>query len=828
MRTAQNTNGDDFTFASDRLNRLVPHKSCFRSLRKGYSRIFSSTWLMLLFLPLLMWQCKEDDFQGELVGICPEVIYTDPIRDTINVALNKQVSATFNENMNPLTINEDTYLLHQGTTLISGTVTYSGATALFSPDDPFTPNTVYTGTITTGAQDPMGNALEEDYVWSFTTLPQYTVQLSSSPTAGGTTMGGGLYLRGSTVIVTAHPGIGYTFINWTEGDLDASPDESYTFTAMSNRGLVANFSLNAYSLTVLAEHGSVEKDPILASYAHGSTVELTATPEVGYTFTGWSGDATGTDSPLTVTMDANKTITANFSLNAYTLTVIAEHGSVEKDPLLLAYNHGVSVVLTPEAEVGYTFSGWSGDATGNDDPLTVTMDDNKTITALFTQNTYTLTVIAENGSVEKDPLLLTYTHGASVVLTPEAEVGYTFSGWSGNATGNANPLTVTMDANKTITALFTQNTYTLTVVAEHGSVAKNPTLLAYNHGASVVLTPSPEVGYTFTGWSGNATGNANPLTVTMDANKTITANFSQDAFTLTVIAEHGSVAKNPLLLSYTLGASVVLTPTPEIGYTFTGWSGDATGNDNPLTVLMTGNKTITALFTATPPVGPGPVDFGSAIDFSVLTKTGISTDIGTLINGNIGVNPAAAASITGFGLIMNIGGASSHTPMVTGNVFAPDYADPTPAKMVTAHDDMLIAYTAANDLVTPAPVNELGGGNISGMTLAPGLYKWTTGLLITNAGVTLEGGPNDTWVFQVAQNLTVNNSAIVTLLGGAQAKNIVWVVAGQATLGTDTNFKGSIMAYELISLDTGASVTGRLFSQAAVTLNTNCVVIEPD
>ena len=757
MRTAQNTNGDDFTFASDRLNRLVPHKSCFRSLRKGYSRIFSSTWLMLLFLPLLMWQCKEDDFQGELVGICPEVIYTDPIHDTINVALNKQVSATFNENMNPLTINEDTYLLHQGTTLISGTVTYSGATALFSPDDPFTPNTVYTGTITTGAQDPMGNALEEDYVWSFTTLPQYTVQLSSSPTAGGTTMGGGLYLRGSTVIVTAHPGIGYTFINWTEGDLDASPDESYTFTAMSNRGLVANFSLNAYSLTVLAEHGSVEKDPILASYAHGSTVELTATPEVGYTFTGWSGDATGTDSPLTVTMDANKTITANFSLNAYTLTVIAEHGSVEKDPLLLAYNHGVSVVLTPEAEVGYTFTGWSG-----------------------------------------------------------------------NATGNANPLTVTMDANKTITALFTQNTYTLTVVAEHGSVAKNPTLLAYNHGASVVLTPSPEVGYTFTGWSGNATGNANPLTVTMDANKTITANFSQDAFTLTVIAEHGSVAKNPLLLSYTLGASVVLTPTPEIGYTFTGWSGDATGNDNPLTVLMTGNKTITALFTATPPVGPGPVDFGSAIDFSVLTKTGISTDIGTLINGNIGVNPAAAASITGFGLIMNVGGASSHTPMVTGNVYAPDYAVPTPAKMVTAHDDMLVAYTAANDLVTPAPVVELGAGNISGMTLAPGLYKWSTGLLITNAGVTLSGGANDTWVFQVAQNLTVSNSAIVTLAGGAQAKNIVWVVEGQATLGSDTNFKGSIMAYELISLDTGASVTGRLFSQAAVTLNTNCVVIEPD
>ncbi len=314
----------------------------------------------------------------------------------------------------------------------------------------------------------------------------------------------------------------------------------------------------------------------------------------------------------------------------------------------------------------------------------------------------------------------------------------------------------------------------------------------------------------------------------MDANKAITALFTQNAYTLTVTAEHGSVAKNPTLLAYNHGASVVLTPTAEVGYTFTGWSGDATGNANPLTVTMDANKAITALFTENPPVGPGLVDLGTASDFAVLTKTGISTDIGTLITGNIGVNPAASSTITGFGLFLNIDGASSQTPLVTGSVYAPDYATPTPAKMVTAHNDMLAAYTAANNLVTPTPVNDLGSGNISGMTLAPGLYKWTTGLLITNAGVTLEGGPNDTWVFQVAQNLTVNNSAIVTLLGGAQAKNIVWVVTGQANLGSDTNFKGILMTYELISLNTGASVTGRLFAQTAVTLAANCSVSEPD
>ena len=100
MRTAQNNNGDEFKVTSDRLHRLAQRTATFRRRRKEYAGLFSKVGLMLLLLPLLMWQCKEDDFQGELVGICPEVIYTDPIHDTINVALNKQVSATFNETMN--------------------------------------------------------------------------------------------------------------------------------------------------------------------------------------------------------------------------------------------------------------------------------------------------------------------------------------------------------------------------------------------------------------------------------------------------------------------------------------------------------------------------------------------------------------------------------------------------------------------------------------------------------------------------------------------------------------------------------------------------------
>jgi hypothetical protein len=105
------------------------------------------------------------------------------------------------------------------------------------------------------------------------------------------------------------------------------------------------------------------------------------------------------------------------------------------------------------------------------------------------------------------------------------------------------------------------------------------------------------------------------------------------------------------------------------------------------------------------------------------------------------------------------------------------------------------------------------------MTLVPGLYKWGTGVLVSAAGVTLSGGPNAVWIFQIGQDLTVANSAMVTLSGGAQAKNVFWQVSGKAILGTAVNFKGVLLSQTLISLNTGAVVTGRLLAQSAVTLD---------
>jgi len=223
--------------------------------------------------------------------------------------------------------------------------------------------------------------------------------------------------------------------------------------------------------------------------------------------------------------------------------------------------------------------------------------------------------------------------------------------------------------------------------------------------------------------------------------------------------------------------------------------------------------------------GPTPVNLGTAGNFRILAKTGISTTGTTSITGDIGVSPAAATAITGFGLILDSSGTFSTSSLVTGRVYAADYASPTPTMMTTAISDMETAYTDAAGRTNPDHT-ELGAGDITSMTLAPGLYKWSTGVLIGAAGVTLSGGASDVWIFQIAQTLTVANGAIVTLSGGAQVTNIFWQVAGQVTLGTTSQFKGIILCQTLIQMNTGARLDGRALAQTAVTLDSNIVAPE--
>jgi hypothetical protein len=225
--------------------------------------------------------------------------------------------------------------------------------------------------------------------------------------------------------------------------------------------------------------------------------------------------------------------------------------------------------------------------------------------------------------------------------------------------------------------------------------------------------------------------------------------------------------------------------------------------------------------------GQLPVNLGTASNFIILAKSGISTVPTSAIVGDIGVSPMDSTAITGFSLTMDSSGTFSTSTQVTGKVYAADYAAPTPSILTTAISDMVTAYTDAAGLTNPDAIG-LGAGDISGMTIYAGLYKWGTGVLMSK-DVTLDaqGDPNAVWIFQIAGDLTVASGAQVILSGGANALNIFWQVAGGAgvDIGTTAHFVGVILAQAVIHLDTGVTLDGRAYAQTAVTLDSSTVFL---
>jgi hypothetical protein len=216
-----------------------------------------------------------------------------------------------------------------------------------------------------------------------------------------------------------------------------------------------------------------------------------------------------------------------------------------------------------------------------------------------------------------------------------------------------------------------------------------------------------------------------------------------------------------------------------------------------------------------------PVALGGAGAYAILAKSGISTVPTSAVTGSIGVSPAAATFITGFSLTADPTNVFSTSPQVTGKAYAADFTPPTPATLTTAISDMQLAFT---DAAGRAPgVTELGAGNIGGMTLAPGVYKWGTGLLIP-ANLTLNGNATGVWIFQIAQTLTMSSGAKVQLTGGARPRNVFWQVAGLVDLGTTAHLEGIVLTQTSITLRTGASVNGRLLAQTAVSIDGSAVV----
>lgn len=428
------------------------------------------------------------------------------------------------------------------------------------------------------------------------------------------------------------------------------------------------------------------------------------------------------------------------------------------------------------------------------------------------------TVTAPDGSTANYTVNVNLASNTAKALTTYSYVGFPGSPGSINET------------TKTIAVVLPFGTNLTNLVANFTSTGSSVAVGAINQtsGATANNFTTP-VNYTVTAADGSTETYNVTVTLADASAKAITAygfaayngatgTIDEVAKTIAVTVPFGTDVTNLVATFATTGSSVMVAGLNQT-------STVTTNNFTlPVNYTVTAADASTATYTVTVslPSGPLPVNLRTAGNFAILAKAAVSTTGTTAVVGGIGVSPAAASFITGFGLIADPSNTFSRSPYVTGKIFASDYATPTPANMTAAVSDMETAYTDAAGRTLP-DFTELHAGDISGQTLVPGLYKWGTGVLITSAGVTLAGGPNDVWIFQIAQGLTVNNSAIVTLSGGAQAKNIFWQVAGQGTIGTQADFKGNILSQTLIEFKTGSKLVGRALAQTAVTLDATAI-----
>ena len=729
---------------------------------------------------VLILGCKKDTFK-ETVGLCPLVVSTIPVNGATGVPLNQIITATFNENMNAATITPTSFTIEtgaKGASLVAGTITYAGMTATFTPSSPLTASTSYTGTIKETVKDLKGNFLQDDYVWSFTT--------AAVPTVTST-----------------------------------DPVDLATGVAL-NKVISATFSEAMDTLTITTSTFTLMNGPIPVTGAvtySGTTATFTPTSALllgkTYTATIKTGAKSIPGLPL-----------ANNYIWTFSTGAVIAPTVIVTDPLNLATNVALNKVISATFSVAL-------------DPLTVTtttfklMDGITPVSGAVNYSGMTATFTPGSALVAGKTYTATITTGVKNVPGTAMVNNYVWAFSTGAVVAptviNTDPLDLAIDVplNQVVSATFSEAMDPSTITASTFTLMDGVTLLTGVVDYSGITA-------TFTPGSALLSGKTYTATITTGANNVAGTPMTNDyvwnfttPYSLTIVATNGIVVKNPDQLTYDYGTLVQLNGVPDLGYDFVSWSGDIISNANPLTVTMNANKNITANFTLEPVSAcPTIVDLGTSGNYVILSESGISTTGVTLVTGNMGINPAAATLITGFGLILPAGGAYSTSSLVVGKIYAPAYAAPTPANLVTATGDMHTAYTTANGLVVPAPTNEFMAGNLNGQTLSAGIYKWSSNVGVTN-GIILDGGGDNcaTFIFQIAGDLTVANSAIITLQNGAEAKNIFWVVAGsKAALGTDVDFSGNILCKTLISLNTRAKVKGRLLAQTAVTLNAATVV----
>lgn len=658
--------------------------------------------------------CKNDDYVAIDGGPCPMVVSVTPVsgatlvgRKAVSAAelaiRTTIVTAKFNKKINPKTINETSFTVTGTSTVVAGTVTYSDAdsTATFAASSKFADNTTFTARITTAVKDLMGNTIQADYVWVFST---------------GTTI--------LPVVVATSP-------------------LNLATNVVLNKTITATFSVPMDQSTITGTTFTLKNGttPVLGLVSGlGNSVSFIPTLSL---------------SPLTV-------YTAQITMAAKNL----DGSSIAKDTT-------------------WTFT------TADIIPKILTTDPTKLATNVALNKSVTATFSAPMSSATLTSSTFTLMNGAINIVGVVSYTGVVATFNPNNDLKSNTVYTATIKAgvknvNGTPLAKDSVWTFTTATVLAPTVILTDPA----DQDASVALNQN--VTATFSEAMNSATISTTTFTI-MEGLNPVSGVVSYAANTATFNPNSDFVAGKTYTAKITNGVQNVGGTNMASDYV---WS-----------------------FTI-PTVAVVPfVDLKFAGRFGILSGVGVSNNAGASVinNMDVGIYPGARSSVTGF----------PPATIVNGNIYAADDGGATAAMLNQAKLDLVAAYLFVEGATSPAPATV--SGDQGGKTLAPGIYKSTSTLLIQNGDLTLDaqGNPNAVFIFQVASAFTTVGGAggSIILSGGAQAKNIYWQTGSSATIGTYTNFYGNVLALQSITMGAYSNAVGRMLAQngSVVMTSTNTI-----
>ncbi|MCR4575019.1 MAG: leucine-rich repeat protein [Lentisphaeria bacterium] len=336
-------------------------------------------------------------------------------------------------------------------------------------------------------------------------IAQYTITAQAG--TGGTVTGGGTYAAGATCTLTATPNNGYSFSHWSVNGTQVSINHTYSFTVNESKTVKAVFSKNAANYTITAQAGTGGTVTGGGTYAAGATCTLTATPTNGYSFSHWSvnGTQVNTSRTYSFTVNENKTVTANFTKNVVNYTITAQAGTGGTVTGSGTYATGATCTLTATANNGYSFSHWSvnGIQVSITRTYSFTVNENRTVTAIFTKNVVNYTITAQAGTGGCVTGGGTFAAGTTCTLTAIPDDGYSFSHWKEDnlQASTSSNYTFTVTQNRTLTAEFIKDAiiYTVTTRVNNGGTVTGGG--QYKEGEICTLIATPKDGYTFNHWA---------------------------------------------------------------------------------------------------------------------------------------------------------------------------------------------------------------------------------------------------------------------------------------------------------------------------------------